>query len=346
MASNPRSGFRLNVLNPGGRDTEQDFAGEKTRDSVAHAPVNFHAYAACTGGVFYRETKSAIAGKSPTLLLLRGDFRASERALLELKKAGIPVVVSLKETGLHQIAEQIYDRGRLERFLRLVRQADGCIAPTPEAADVYRSIRGHDSTVAFIATPYPLHDPEWNFSRVFEERSGILVGTREWDIPTRNHGAALLAARQISESTGETVTVFDFDGRSTARLLGELGFAEGKLRVLSDEKEYQDYLRIVAQHKIIFQLDTSFVPGQVAGDALLCRMPCVGGNGAIERIAFPELSGAGRSIGELTEIARRLLREPMAYLSAIGDAQERAGEHLSFHGVAQQLEQFFAGNAH
>ena len=197
-----------------------------------------------------------------------------------------------------------------------------------------------------LPTPYPLHDPEWNFSRVFEERSGILVGTREWDIPTRNHGAALLAVRQISESTGETVTVFDFDGRSSARLLGELGFAAGKLRVLTDEKEYQDYLRIVAQHKIVFQLDTSFVPGQVAGDALLCRMPCVGGNGAIERIAFPDLCGAGRSIGELAEIARRLLREPMAYLSAIGEAQERAAQHLSFQGVAQQLEQFFAGNAH
>lgn len=343
MVSNPRSGFRLNVLNPRGRDPEQHFADVANSDSSAHAPVNFHAYAACTGGSFYRETKKAIAAGSPVLLLLRGDFRASERALAQLKEAGVPVAVSLKETGLHQIAEQMNDRTRLGRFLRMVREADCCIAPTPEAAEVYRLIRGQDS-VAFIPTPYPLHDPQWNFSRVFEERHGILVGTREWDIPSRNHCAALVAARRISEATGEVVSVFEDSGRAHPRLLAEIGFPAGKLRVLT-ERSYADYLRVMSEHKIVFQLDTSFVPGQVAGDALLCRMPCVGGHGTIERIAFPELYGAGRSIAELVEVARRLLLEPAGYLSAIGGAQERATEFLSFRGVAQQLEQFVAAEA-
>jgi len=36
---------------------------------------------------------------------------------------------------------------------------------------------------------------------------GIFVGTREWDVPTRNHFAALLVARQLCETTGEPVTV-------------------------------------------------------------------------------------------------------------------------------------------
>ena len=341
MVSNPGSGFRLNVLSPSGRDPEQHFAEATVGDSAAHAPVNFHAYAACTGGSFYRETKKAIAARSPVLLLLRGDFRASERALLELKQAGAPVAVSLKETGLHQIADQLRDRGRLNRFLRLVRQADGCIAPTPEAADIYQTIRGHDAKVAFIPTPYPVHDSLWDFSRALEERRGIFVGTREWDVPSRNHCAALLAARQISQATGESVTVFEFGGRTGARLLAEIGFPVGKLRVLTERSGYAGYLRVVAEHKIVFQLDTSFVPGQVAGDALLCRVPCVGGNGAIERIAFPELCGADRSIVELVEIATRLARESTVCLSAISGAQERANERLSFRGVAQQLIHFF-----
>lgn len=341
MASNPSSGFRLNVLNPGGRDPEQHLAQGTTIDLAHHAPVNYHAYAACTGGSFYRDAKKAVDARSPVLLLLRGDFVASERALLELKKAALPVAVCLKETGLHQIADQMRDRARLSRFLRMVRGADGCIASTPEAADIYRSIRRNDVSVAFIPTPYPVHDPRWDFSCALEERAGIFVGTREWDVPSRNHCAALLAARQISEATGESVTVFDFGGRTSARLLAEFGFPAGKLHVLTERTGYADYLRVVAQHKIVFQLDTSFVPGQVAGDALLCRVPCVGGNGAIERIAFPESCGVSRTIAALIEIATSLLRKA----TPIAAAQARAEQHLSFSHVAQQLEHFFAGNA-
>ncbi|MDQ2659061.1 MAG: hypothetical protein M3Y03_01435 [Verrucomicrobiota bacterium] len=342
MTSNPSDGFRLNVLNPGGRDSEQHFTDSLGEEGKEHAPVNFHAYAACTGGSFFRETKRALAAGGPVLLLLRGDFAASERALIELQKAGIRVAVSLKETGLHQIAEQLRDRTRLQRFLRIVRAAAGCLAPTPEAADIYRSVRGHDSLVAFIPTPYPVHDPRWDFSPPPAERHGIFVGTREWDVPSRNHAAALLAVRQISETTGESVTVYDFAKRRGTRLLAELGFAEGRLRVLTARTGYADYLRILAQHKIVFQLDTSFVPGQVAGDALLARVPCVGGNGAIERIAFPDLCGAGRSIAELSAIAVRLLQDEALRAAAINVSLGRANEQLSFSRVAQQLSNSFA----
>ena len=47
------------------------------------------------------------------LLLLRGDFRASQRALSELKKQQRTVAISLKETGLHQIAQQLTRPGEV-----------------------------------------------------------------------------------------------------------------------------------------------------------------------------------------------------------------------------------------
>ena len=50
------------------------------------------------------------------------------------------------------------------------------------------------------------------------------------------------------------------------------------------------------------------MPGQVAGDALLCRIPCVGGDGAVERIAFPKTCGEGRTISEIGSIALDLLK--------------------------------------
>ena len=340
MTEPAQAHFRLTVLNPAGRDPEQHFpdgAGETTQP---HAPINFHAYAACTRGSFQRETKSASAEGTPVLLLLRGDLRASERALTALQGSGRVVAVSLKETGLHQIAQQLRDPAKLGRFSQIVKRADGCIAPTPEAADFYRAIRGGER-VAFIPTPYPIEDSRWNFSRPLEERSGILIGTREWEVPSRNHLGALLLARRLGEETGEQVTVFNYDGRKGARLLGEIGFTREKLRVLDRKLAYPDYLKEVAKHKIVLQLDTSFVPGQVAGDALLCRIPCVGGNGAIDRLAFPDTCGHARSIEEIRQIASRLLRDRKFYEQNVAAIESRASPQLSFEVVAGHLEKFF-----
>src|SRR5439155_20559598 len=118
-------------------------------------------------------------------------------------------------TGLHQIAQQLCDRRKLSRFMRILAQADGCIASTPEAAEIYQRTRWeHDpATVAFIPTPYPLEGRQWNFSVPPDELTGIFVGTREWDVPSRNHFAALLVARRLSDSTEEAVPVVNLDGQ-------------------------------------------------------------------------------------------------------------------------------------
>lgn len=345
MAPNESRAFPVTVLNPGGRDPEQIFPDGPGEAGGQHAPVNFHAFAACTGGSFQRETKKAAAQETPVLLLVRGDFKASRRALAELKKRGRTVAISLKETGLHQIAQRLRDPAKLSRFAQILAAADGCLATTPEAAEVYRSfLRGADSQrVAYIPTPYPVDDARWDFSRPVGERTGIFVGTREWNVPSRNHLAALLMAKRIGETTGEIVTVFNRDGRAGAKLLAALEFPPAQLRVIDRRLSYPDYLRDVSRHKVVLQLDTSFVPGQVAGDALLCRLPCVGGNGAIDRVAFADICGMGRSIEEIGEIAIRLLQDRAAYEQALAQSQQRAFEQLSFAIISKQLADFFRG---
>jgi hypothetical protein len=334
--------FRLSVLNPGGRDPEQYF--DQTSGSGAHPPINFHAFAACTAGSFHRGVKNAIAEKTPVLLLLRSDFKATERALTELKKAGRTVAVSLKETGSHQIAHQFSDPAKISRFFRIVAKADGCIATTPESAEIYRAARGKEnsSTVAFVPAPYPIEDRQWDFKIPPNEQAGVFVGTREWNIPSRNHFAALLAAREICRATDESITVFNLDGREGGRILSELKFPGGKLKIIEKGKPYPDYLREVAKHKIVWQLDRSRVPGQVAGDALLCRTICVGGDGATERIAFANFCGEGKTTDQLVTIAIELLKNTNARATAIVESQWRAAERLSFQAVRKQLEAFFA----
>jgi hypothetical protein len=344
MAAKSADNFRLTVLNPGGRDPEQQFHSVPAPGEGAHPPINFHAFAACTLGAFHRNVRRAIAENTPVLLLLRSDFRASERALADLKSQGRAVAVSLKETGLHQIAQQLRDAAKLSRFMKIVSEADGCIATTPEAAEVYQRVRSKrdPATVTFIPTPYPIEDRRWNFSLPASEQAGIFVGTRECDVPSRNHLAALLVARELSEATGEPVTIVNLDRHRGRRLFSELNFPKRKLRLIEKWNGYPDYLRDVASHKVVLQLDRSHVPGQVAGDALLCRIACVGGDGAIERIAFSKTCGEGRTINEIASMALDLLKNPDLREALIAESQERAVQRLSFQAVRAQLANFFA----
>jgi hypothetical protein len=343
MASSDGSDFRLSVLSPGGRDLEQYFDEPVGPETTTHPPINFHAFAGCTQGSVHRTAKNAIEEKHPVLVLLRGNFRASERALAECQQARRTVAVALKETGLHQIAQQLRDPARFARFLRVVADADGCVATTPEAAEIFRRIRlkRDAESVAFIPTPYPLEDKAWDFAAPPNQQSGIFVGTREWDVPSRNHLGALLLAREICAATSEPVTVFNLDGRRGSKLLGALEFPPGKLRIHDAREPYADYLREVARHKIVLQLDRSRVPGQVAGDALLARTICVGGDGAIERIAFAKFCGEGRTTAQLKAITLELLKNTSARATAIVESQWRAAERLSFHAIRKQLAIFF-----
>src|SRR5712664_447987 len=343
MASTDATDFQLSVLNPGGRDLEQYFDEPVGPTDIGHPPINLHAFAACTGGSFHRTPKNAIEEKRPILLLLRGNFRATERALAECQEEKRTVAVALKETGLHQIAEQLREPKKLARFMHIVAQADGCVATTPEAAEIFRSARPERdvSTVAFIPTPYPLEDEQWKFTVPPIEQRGIFVGTREWDVPSRNHLAALLLAREICQNSFEPVTVFNLDGRKGEKLLAELNFPPGKLRVRDRRESYPDYLREIARHKIVLQLDRSRVPGQVAGDALLCHTICVGGDGAIDRLIFANYCGEGRTAAQLKTITLDLLKNTAARATAIVESHWRAAERVSFQAVRNQLENFF-----
>jgi hypothetical protein len=251
--------------------------------------------------------------------------------------------VSLKETGLHQATQPLSHPATAARFFEILASANGCIAATPEIAELYRLSRpkADPTTVAFIPTPYPLGNSSWDFSVRPDKQSGIFIGTREWDVPSRNHCAALLLGKKLCEATGQPVTVFNLDGRKGNRLLDAIGFPPGKLRVFDKEETYPNYLRELAKHKIVLQLDRSRVPGQVAGDALLCRTVCVGGDSTIERIAFPTTCGAGRTFEQVAAIATELLTNDNARATAFVESQWRSMEQLSFEAVRKRLEEFF-----
>ncbi len=327
----------LAVLNPGGRDPDQDFpAGAGAPGDGPHPPVNFHAFAACTGGAFLKSPERI--GSRPTLLLLRGDLSSALRFLQNRPPGAPPVAVSFKETGAHQVAATLSDPRVIARAQEILALADVALAVTRDLPPLYHSLGARRA--GFVPTPYPLEEEAWDFRKPPGQRRGIFVGTREFEVLSRRHLAALFSAKTLSEMSGEPVTVFNRDGRRGRALITAAGFAPGTLRVEEKGLPYPEYLSLMAGHRLVWQLDRSRVPGQVAGDALLCGLPCVGGDSAIEQIAYPTLCGWGRDDGTLLEIAAGLLA---GGAEAAGESARRdAIPLLSFRAGAHALRAFFS----
>ncbi len=329
------------VLNVDGRDPAQDFSGANTAPNPeVHAPVNYHAYAACTAGSFHK-TASAVpeSAKRVLVLLRQRNLVAARAAVRQLRDRGCTVWVSLKESGGLQASELISEPRRWKEFCDVCRSANGCLSSTPDLVVLYRSAGAQN--VVFIPTPYPVDLPDWNFARPLALRNGIFVGTREFDVLSRRHTMAVAAAASVGIQKACRVVVFNPDGKRGEKMLEAIRESSGigsKLEVIHGRLAYPDYLRVIATCRLVWQLDRSRVPGQVAGDALLCGVPCVGGEGAIDRIGHPSTHGDGKSDVELLGKLEELMSDDAAYQSVIEASHTAAHSLLSFVAVAQQLE--------
>jgi hypothetical protein len=325
----------LAVLNPGGRDPDQSFEhGPGQPSETSHPPVNYHAYAACTHGAFYRSTEIAAQHRS-VLLLLRGDLSESQRAFEVLKSHGCFVAVSFKESGTQQVGGQLSRGKRFQLFREIASSADLCLSSTPDLMPLFASV---SKRTVHIPTPYPFEFTPWNYSRPPYERRGIFIGTREFDVLSRNHLLALSAARTFSVP----ITVINAEGNAGLRRLQAFKFPEDQLTVATP-LPYPKYLKLMAGHRLVLQFDQSSVPGQVAGDSLLCRIPTVGGNGAVEQIAYPALHGHGRTFDQLTELTLDLMHDDEFYKEQLAALETTAVEHLSFAKGLETLSRWLPG---
>ena len=342
MKTNSSDLIKITVLNPDGNDPAQsfnDFAGEV--GNGAHAPINYHAYAACVGGFFENNCDQAINNRHPVILLIRRRLNVVFKAVQQLKKAGIRVAVSFKETGFQQIAHQFQRPDKISLLKQIISLADGCISSTEALVPFYRALSlNPDNIVAFIPTPYPIDDSRWDFSIPIDQRRGIFLGTRDLELGSRNHFHAIVLLKYISEKTNEPVTIINSNGRKGEKIIRSSGFKPDLIHV-HKRLPYVEYLKLMAAHKLVFQLDHSFVPGQVAGDALLCGIVCIGGNSSIEEIGFPP-STRGRISQELVDYVISLVRSRELQQALIDETRKSAMAGISFSAVAPKISQYFA----
>jgi len=325
----------------------------ESADGYHHSPVELCAFAACTGGSFHgcRNRRDVITAGScqgvpddtSAVLLLVDRMRQCLRLLDQYQQRGKTVVITYTEAGTMQIAKMLGTPARLRGFFEVCRRADGAIAVTPEGLPVLHGAGARH--VEFIPNPCPVDIPGWDFSVPADRRAGILIGTTYFHANERNHLAALVSIRSLAESLGERVTVVinmsdPYDRRMREAL--QSWWRTDSLRVVEGPLTFFAFLRLMANHKLVFQLDQAAGCGQIGGLALLCRIPCIGGYGGHERVIFPHLSGFGRSTGELVSIAARLLQDPSEAEDAVGTAVRLASEQAAYGVVRSRLETLFA----
>lgn len=341
----------LHVLNPGGRDPFQDFRTGLPAPGEGHAPVNFHAWAAAGGGVFARALEELPDDASPVLVLLRRRLERAAAAVEALRGRGRAVWVSWKETGRHQVAAQLRHWGNAARLRRLLGRVDGALCPVEWIGGHYRAFGGPGLRCELAPTPYPIGEAGWDFSGPWAQRRGILIGTREFGVPSRHHAEALLAARLLQQASGEPITVVNGEGAAGRRefLRHPLaGLGESELNWIEGPLPYPDWLRLMAAHKLVWQLDDSGVPGQVAGDSLLAGTPCLGGQGQLDRMlsrSWRGLLSAGYRQATPFTLAKALLgqgEEAGTHLLALW---REAGEELGFPAFRLRLEALDLGRA-
>lgn len=336
----------LAVLNPGGRDPFLDYREIPSQPvNGVHAPVNFHAYAAATGGAFFDSTDDVIAQSErfdAVIVLIRKRAWISLKAVEALKQAGLPVIVSWKECSEAQIRKQLRSLRARRAYGKIIALADGILSPTFRAP-ARPSGCGTDDFAAklrFIPTPYPLELPGWDFSIPLGERSGIFVGTREFGTESRNHLRAIKELAAISRKAPvPRVTVVNTEGSRGLKQLHKLSrlFPEGTFQVIESALPYPEYMQLLASHRVVFQRDLSGVPGQVAGDCLLAHTICAGGNSAIEQLTFPLLAD-GADDEEKTLLS--VLTSDESYSQFIENSRTIAAEKISFSAVAKAFAEW------
>ncbi len=332
--------MKLFVFHPGSRMPEQDFSDFAGSPSPTKLPpLGDLGFAACTGGAFVRKASSIPANEKRVLLLLDENLKRGRQAAIDLRRAGKTVIVAFANSSASALTQILRSPGSLGLLHEICNRAHAAITPARDLEPVFRACGM--LYVESILPPIPVEQSDWNFSIRPETRTGIFLGSWDWVNPSKNHRLALLGLREVASQMYEPVTVFNLDGWWGRRWLRQLKYPAGLLQVVERRLPYADYLRIMARNKLVFQLDSGASVGRIAVDALLARIPCVGGNGSLDRLLFPELCERGATASELLQTVSRILDHGHERDMAVDQALEIARPLLSFEKVEQTLEGLF-----
>lgn len=334
----------IHVLNAQGKDIFQRF---ETKQDVAepanHPPINFHAYPAATKGCFAQHTEQILNKDGIVIVLVRRRIGRALKAIKKLRSAGFTVWITFKETGAHQIASAMTSTGNRATLEKCIELADAIVIPSPAARQFFRSIDTKNTLLIDLPTPYPIDHAAWSNKLPGKELGeGIMIGTREFKVPSRNHASAIRIAARVAAENQCRLTIINPKAKKfheqIAEAVGDL--PKKQLHVIDTTLPYREYLKLITSHRVVFQLDTSGVPGQVAGDCLLANTLCVGGNGEVESIAFADYAITHDDIDSRNwgKILTEFITNDDVYTVSLKKSRAIATSTLSFSAFRHRLK--------
>lgn len=329
----------LEVLVPQGRDAHVSYAeGLPSPGESTHEPINFHAMAAATGGGFHASVDTIAGDQRVVLVLIPRRSRRAIGAAEELRKRGHRVLATWKECGAHQLDQTWSDPDHASVIAELDGMIDAWIAASPAAMDRLAKCLPQAKVIT-LPTPYPVDVPSWQRWPIpAADRSGIFIGTREWGTPARRHSDAVrLAVALAKRHQGLAITLVNTEGW---RGWWRIWRTAGDVNMMDlNRQPYLSLLEVMSRHRLVLQRDASGVPGQVAGDALLAGVPCLGGGGMVDGLVFPHLPGASSSDEEVLAAADALLTDPQHADAVMAKARENALATVSFAAFRRRWEE-------
>lgn len=291
----------------------------------------------CTGAVWCRDPQAIPAGAGAVLVVLAHPLARLAEIVRSLQEVGKTVAVAFADSGGMPVADLLATPEGLRAFLDICRRADAAVATSAASEALFRDAGG--SLVEFLPPPCPVDDARWDLSVDPARRRGILIGSTDFAAHYRNHVAAMMSLRELAAQAGEPVTVVRTGQGLDRRMLWQVRrhWPPGLLDMVRGPLTPLGFGRLMARHKLVFQLEWAGGAGDVAATALLCRIPSVGGHGAVDRIAFPQLAGFGRTTDELLSRAADLLADPDAAADAVAQGRALAAAQLSPESARSRL---------
>lgn len=208
----------------------------------------------------------------------------------------LPLLIKLKSNnpdrkviiGYHENPADFFissmNLGWLKDFVNLINSSDGQYNVMQFHEPFFRELH----TKPILTCPHAVPYEEWKHTLTIpkNKRNGILIGTRTINqrLP-RNTIMALVLAAAEAKRHNTFVTYLDEDHSGIENLLKEFNIDNVKV-IQGPMPSYEDWLSLIARHKVVVHYDTSFTLGQVVTDALQVGVPCVGGLTDQNRISF------------------------------------------------------------
>lgn len=239
---------------------------------------SWHSLSACLETEFFVLNKPKWEGVykyKGVILLVNRDLHAVIPLIKKLKMMGKKIAVGFHE-NLADFHLQSMNVDWLIQFKELIEMSNAQWNVILQAEDHFKAFHNKPIISSGMAIPFT----EWKHEifTPINERKGIVIGTRTLNqrLP-RNTWISLFCAHNIAKKNGTFVSYLNEDPIDMQNVLDKLGLTTIKV-FKGPLPSYEDWLKFISTHKVLFHADEVHTLGQVITDAVLVDVPFYGGN--------------------------------------------------------------------